>query len=141
MKLKDFALMFGIFLITFYAASSFIYSFRMSIEAPSEITQAWNASFAQINQTMQAMSTSMQAINSGGLNAIVGSFGLALSGIYFIIISTANVMLSVPIQVFSAVNYLASTFSIPTQIVYVLVGIISILIIFEIIKFITGRET
>ncbi|MEM3062680.1 MAG: hypothetical protein QW303_03930 [Nitrososphaerota archaeon] len=140
MELKEFVLMFGIFLISFYACSSFLISFSEEIDVPEEITYAWNASTSQITDISDSINNNINSIRSGGLNAVLGTIGLAFSGIYFIIVSLWSIFIQTPIAIYGGMNYIASSFSIPSEITLIIFSIIGTIILFKLIQFITGRE-
>lgn len=140
MNIKDFALMFGIFILIFYASSSFIQMFNFSYSMPSEISDAWNASMSQTESARSAVSKSVSNIMSGEpLQVMSGIFSLAFNGIFYIIISLWNVFVTIPQSIWGAANYLARSFGIPSVIIDVLISIITVMVILKAIEFITGR--
>ena len=141
MKIYEFVFMFGVFLISFYACATFVTSFNYNQpDAPSEVISAWDASVTQINQSLASIQSSYEKVQSGGIEAVVGTISLALSGIYFLIISLYSTFVSIPSAVFGSIQYLASQFGVPASIITIVVGIISVMVIINVIKFITGRE-
>jgi len=139
MGFKEIILMFGVFLIVFYSASSFILIFNYDVDVPSQIETAWSNSTQQIKNAESMVNENIDAIKAGGINALAGVFGLAFSGLFFVIISLWSTFVSIPTSIFGAINYLANIFSVPTEITTIIITMITVIIILKTIEFITGR--
>lgn len=141
MNIKDLAVVFGIFLIVFYAGNSIMLGIMgTEQEVPSEIYGAWEASQEQITNARSIVTQNYEKIVSGDLiDKISGSFGVAFGGIFYIIVALWSVLISIPSQISSAVSYIAYQFGIPSQIILIITSLIVVVITIRVIEFITGR--
>lgn len=139
MRLPEFFILLAIFLIIFTSASLFLQDFNINLNQPSEITKGWNDAYNQIMQLKSEVDTNYQKIKSGGLQAIAGLFGLAFSGIFYIIVSLWAILISIPSSVIGAINYVGSVLGVPSQILVIITAIITVVAVLKAIEFLTGR--
>lgn len=141
MNIKDFVVIFGIFLIVFYAGNNVMFSVtNISEDVPDEIFIAWNSSQEQITNARNIVSQNYEKIVSGNLlDKISGSFGVAFGGIFYIIVSLWSVLITMPQQITSAVSYVAYQFGVPEQIIIIITSVVIALVTIRVIEFITGR--
>lgn len=140
MNIKELAVAFGVFILIFYSAISFVQMFNYSFALPGEIVSAWEASKNQMENARTEITKSVERIQSHNpLEVMQGVFSLAFNGIFYIIISLYSVFISIPQAVWSGMNYLAQTFGVSSSIIGMIISILTIIIIIKTIEFITGR--
>lgn len=139
MKLPEFVIVFGIFIIIFYSLSSFFMNFGIRTSVPSEIMNAWNASMNQLNQANSVLNSTINQIRRGGLEAVVGVFGLAFSGIYYIIVNLYSVFVTIPSAIKGAIEYLGASLGVPSFVINTIISIIIAITIIKLIEFVSGR--
>lgn len=141
MKLYDFFLIFGIFLICFFSASSFLKAFNINNAAPSEVSSAWADVVEKMNQTTRSIEENRAKIESGNpLEVVSGTFGIAFSGIFYLIFVVFGSLIAIPATFYSAINYIAFVFHIPSEIVVTIIAVIGVYISIKMFEFITGRS-
>lgn len=140
MRLSELALIFAIFIIAFYAAKNFAFSFGVQQQLPNEISVAWNDTFKNIKTAQSVVQSGVEKIKSKNpWEQITGLFNLAFGGIFYIIATLWDVLISLPQSIFGAVNYLGNVFGIPSEIIGIITGIISVVVVMKAIEFISGR--
>jgi len=139
--IKELALIMIVFLVVFYGMSNFSNAlFGTTIEVSPEITAAQQATYQQINAMTQKINEDIQKINSGEITEqIAGTFGLAFTGIFFIIIEAYTIIVSIPASMFEFINYVGATLAIPASIILLITSAITIVVIIAAIMFLTGR--
>jgi hypothetical protein len=144
MRLAEFALIFGIFLLAFYSASAFLSSFNLNKTVEKQeinvIVQAWEASRKQLNSSAENVSEAVANIKKGNiidqaLNTLQAAFGT----VFYILLSLWNVFVSIPQTIFAATGYLLHVFGLDF-IQPIIIAIITVIIIIKMIEFITGRQ-
>lgn len=140
MNVGKIVILFGIFLITMYAGINFVKSFNQESEVPQEILGGWEAGKSQLDSATNIIQSNIAQIKAGGLSAVAGVFGLAFGGIFYIIVSLFTTFISIPQAIFSGINYLGKTLGIPSEIVGIVVAILSVYVTIRAIEFITGRN-
>jgi hypothetical protein len=143
MRLGEFALIFGIFIMAFYSASSFLISFNLNNQVEKQeinvITQAWQASQQQLNSSANTVSAAIAKIQSGNiLEQALGVLQAAFGTVFYVLLSLWNVFVSIPKAIFTATNYLLHVFGLDF-IQPIIVAIITVIVIIKMIEFITGR--
>jgi hypothetical protein len=144
MRIGEFALIFGIFLLAFYASSSFLMSFKLENITQNEelntITQAWNASQVQLNQSAETVSSGIAKMQSGNLvEQLLGTLQAAFGTVFYVLLSLWSVFVSIPQAIFKAINYLLVAFGLDF-VKDIIVAIVSVFVIIKMIEFITGRS-
>lgn len=140
MKIPELLIIFGLIAIIFVSGSSFLYSFNLEQPLPEDISKAFNSTYQQIESAKNTVQQNVNTIQQGGPMAILGAFGLAFSGIYFIIATLFTVLVSIPQAVIGAFSYLGNVLGIASTIVYFFIAVVVGLLILKIIEFITGRQ-
>jgi hypothetical protein len=143
MRLGEFALIFGIFIIAFYSASSFLTSFNLNNQVEKQeinvITQAWQASQQQLNSSANTVSAAIAKIQSGNiLEQALGVLQAAFGTVFYVLLSLWNVFVSIPQAIFTATGYLLHVFGLDF-IQPIIIAIITVIVIIKMIEFITGR--
>lgn len=144
MRIGEFALIFGIFLLAFYASSSFLMSFKLENITQKEelntITQAWNASQVQLNQSAETVSSGIAKMQSGNLvEQLLGTLQTAFGTVFYVLLSLWSVFVSIPQAIFGAINYLLTAFGL-SFVKDIIIAIVSVFVIIKMIEFITGRS-
>jgi hypothetical protein len=139
MRFSEFAILFGIFILIFYASSTFLMSFQVKTDLPPEIQQAWNQSYAQIQQAHSVTQSGAQQ-GTGGTFDVLNVFQKAFGGVFYILLSLYNVFVSTPQAVFGGISYLARSFGIPDIITQTIIAIATVVIVLKVISIIIGRE-
>jgi hypothetical protein len=114
-------------------------SFQVKTDLPPEIQQAWNQSYAQIQQAHYNTTQGAHQGSGGGFD-VLNVFQKAFGGVFYILLSLYDVFVSTPQAVFGGINYLAESFGIPKIITETIIAIISAVIILKVISVIIGRE-
>jgi hypothetical protein len=141
MKVSELVLIFSVFLLVFYGASSFLFGFQIKQDAPPEIVSAWNASREQMNMAKAEVEKGKAKLESPNLaEKLIGAIQYAFGAVFYVILSLFSVFVSIPKQVFEGVNYLASTFGIPNVILDLITGIVITILVIKAIEFVTGRS-
>lgn len=139
MKMPEFSIALAIFLLIFTSASLFLQDFNINVEKPKEVTKAWNEAYEQILAAKKEVDKNYNKITGGGIEAVVGVFGLAFSGIFYIIVSLWAILVSIPSSVVGAFNYVGSVLGVPSQILVIITAIITVVVVLKAIEFLTGR--
>lgn len=139
MRMPEFFIALAIFLLIFTSASLFLQDFNINVEKPKEITKAWNDAYEQILAAKSEVDKNYKKITGGGIEAVVGLFGLAFSGIFYIIVSLWAILISIPSSVIGAINYVGSVLGVPSQILVIITAIITVVVVLKVIEFLTGR--
>jgi hypothetical protein len=143
MRLAEFALIFGIFILAFYSTSSFLTSFNLNNQVEKQeinvITQAWQASQQQLNSSANTVSAAIAKIQSGNiLEQALGVLQAAFGTVFYVLLSLWNVFVSIPQAIFTATGYLLHVFGLDF-IQPIIIAIITVIVIIKMIEFITGR--
>ncbi len=139
MRFSEFAILFGIFVLIFYASATFLMSFQIQTNLPPEIQQSWEKSYAQIKKAQSTAQSGAQQGTGSGFD-ILNVFQKAFGGVFYILLSLYDVFVSTPYEVFGGINYLAKSFGIPSTIIEIITSIITIIIVLRVISIIIGRE-
>jgi hypothetical protein len=141
MKLSELAILFGIFVLIFFSASTFLTSFQIEQELPSDIFSGWNATKNQVEEAREKLNQAItQFQGSNPLQQIANSIAIAFGLVQFLAVTAYSTLITIPSAVFGAINYMANYFGIPSFVVDVLIGILVVVIVIKMIEFVTGRQ-
>ncbi len=142
MGVQEFAIMLGVFLIIMYAGISYLQSFNVKLEVPSEITKAYNESYQQIQEAKKKVDESVSAMPQAkdAITLFLSAFSAAFGMIQYIAVSLWAIFISMPSAIWGGLNYIANSLGIPVPIVVIINALIGIYITLKLIEFITGRK-
>jgi len=141
MKLSELAILFGLFVLIFFSASTILTSFQVDQQIPNDILSGWNATKNQVEEARENLNqTITQFQGSNPLQQITNSIAIAFGLVQFLAVTAYSTLITIPSAVYGAINYMANYFGIPSFIVDVLIGILVIVIVIKMIEFVTGRQ-
>jgi hypothetical protein len=141
MRLSELAILFGIFVLIFFSASTFLTSFQMEQQLPSDIYAGWNVTKNQVEEAREKLEQSITRFQGANpLQQIANSISIAFGLVQFLAVTAYSTLITIPGAVFGAINYMANYFGIPSSIVGVLIGLLVVVIIIKMIEFVTGRQ-
>jgi hypothetical protein len=144
MRIGEFVFIFGVFLLAFYASSSFLMSFKLENITQKEelntITQAWEASREQLNKSSETVSSGIAKMQSGNfVEQLSGTLQAAFGTVFYVLLSLWNVFIEIPQAIFRAINYLLTVFGLDF-VKDIVLAIVSVFVIIKMIEFTTGRS-
>jgi len=142
MRISEFAVLFGVFMLVFFSANSFLHAFNLQQTLPNDIQTAWNESYEQVEKARKTVTEKVEKLSKseGLVDTIVNTLASAFGMIQYIALSLWTVFVSIPSEIFGAFRFLASTFGIDPMVVTILTSIITVILIIKLIEFLTGRH-
>jgi hypothetical protein len=141
MRLSELAILFGIFVLIFFSASTFLTSFQIEQQLPSDIYAGWNVTKSQVEEAREKLNQAItQFQGSNPLQQITSSIAIAFGLVQFLAVTAYSTLITIPTAVFGAINYVASYFGIPSFVIEVLIGILVVVVVIKMIEFVTGRQ-
>jgi len=143
MKMSEFAILFGVFMLVFFSANSFLHAFNIQEELPQDIQKAWNKSYEQVIEARAKIEERINATMNDERNffeKLYYNFSIAFGVIQYLAISVWTVFISIPAEVFGAIEYLAYSLGIDPMIITILTGVLTVLVVIKLIEFLTGRQ-
>jgi hypothetical protein len=141
MRLSELAILFGIFVLIFFSASTFLTSFQIEQQIPSDIYSGWNATKNQVEEAREKLNqTITQFQGSNPLQQIANSISIAFGLVQFLAVTAYSTLITIPTAVWGAINYMANYFGIPDYITSVLIGLLVVVVVIKMIEFVTGRQ-
>jgi len=141
MRLSELAILFGIFVLIFFSASTFLTSFQIEQQIPADIYAGWNATKEQVEEARGKLNqTITQFQGSNPLQQIANSISIAFGLVQFLAVTAYSTLVTIPTAVFGAINYMANYFGIPDYITSVIIGLLVVVVAIKMIEFVTGRQ-
>jgi hypothetical protein len=141
MKMSELAVLFGIFVLIFFSASTFLTSFQVEQQLPSDIFSGWNATKNQVEEAREKLNqTITQFQGSNPLQQIANSISIAFGLVQYLAVVAYSTLVTIPSAVWGAVNYMSNYFGIPDYITSVIIGLLTVFIVIKMIEFLTGRQ-
>jgi hypothetical protein len=141
MKISELAILFGIFVLIFFSASTFLTSFQIEQQLPSDIFSGWNATKSQVEEARENLNrTITQFQSSNPLEKIANSISIAFGLVQFLAVTAYSTLITIPSAAWGAINYMSSYFGIPDYVTSVVIGLITIFVVIKMIEFVTGRQ-
>jgi len=85
MKMSELAVLFGIFVLIFFSASTFLTSFQVEQQLPSDIFSGWNATKNQVEEAREKLNqTITQFQGSNPLQQIANSISIAFGLVQYL---------------------------------------------------------
>jgi hypothetical protein len=141
MKMSELAILFGLFVLIFFSASTFLTSFQVEQQLPSDIFSGWNATKNQVEEAREKLNqTITQFQGSNPLQQIANSISIAFGLVQYLAVVAYSTLVTIPSAVWGAVNYMSNYFGIPDYITSVVIGLLTVFIVIKMIEFLTGRQ-
>jgi len=141
MRLSELAILFGIFVLIFYSASTFLTGFQIQQDLPQDIYSAWNETKAEVETAQKNLQQKISEFSSANpLQQLANSISIAFGLVQFLAITAYSTLVTIPSAVFGAINYMADYFGIPSVIVGVVTGLLVVVTVIKMIEFVTGRQ-
>ena len=141
MRLSELAILFGIFVLIFYSASTFLTGFQIQQDLPQDIYSAWNETKAEVETAQKNLQQKISEFSSANpLQQLANSISIAFGLVQFLVITAYSTLVTIPSAVFGAINYMADYFGIPSVIVGVVTGLLVVVTVIKMIEFVTGRQ-
>ena len=141
MRSSELAFLFGVFVLIFFSASTFLTSFQIEQEIPSDILSGWNATKTQVEEARENLNRAItQFQSSNPLEKIANSISIAFGLVQFLAITAYSTLITIPSAVFGAINFISNYFGIPDYITSVAIGLLTVFVVIKMIEFVTGRQ-
>ena len=141
MRMSELAILFGIFVLIFFSASTFLTSFQLEQQLPSDILSGWNATKNQVEEAREKLNqTITQFQSSNPLEKIANSISIAFGLVQFLAVTAYSTLVTIPSAVWGAINYVSNYFGIPDYVTSTVIGLLTVFIVIKMIEFVTGRQ-
>jgi len=141
MRTSELAILFGIFVLIFFSASTFLTSFQIEQQIPADIYAGWDATKSQVEEARGKLNqTITQFQGSNPLEKITSSISIAFGLVQFLAVTAYSTLVTIPTATFGAINYIANYFGIPDYITSVIIGLLVVVVAIKMIEFVTGRQ-
>ena len=141
MRLSELAVLFGIFVLIFYSASTFLSGFQIQQDLPQDIYSAWNETKTEVETAQKNLQQKISEFSSANpLQQLANSISIAFGLIQFLAVTAYSTLVTIPSAVFGAINYMADYFGIPSVVVGVVTGLLVVVSVIKMIEFVTGRQ-
>jgi hypothetical protein len=143
MKMSELAVLFGIFVLIFFSASTFLTSFQVEQQLPNDIFSGWNATKNQVEEAREKLNQTVSRFspeNSNLAQQIMNSIAIAFGLVQYLAVVAYSTLVTIPNAVWSAINYMSNYFGIPDYITSVVIGLLTVFIVIKMIEFLTGRQ-
>jgi len=139
--MSELAILFGIFVLIFFSASTFLTSFQLEQQLPSDILSGWNATKNQVEEAREKLNqTITQFQSSNPLEKIANSISIAFGLVQFLAVTAYSTLVTIPSAVWGAINYVSNYFGIPDYVTSTVIGLLTVFIVIKMIEFVTGRQ-
>jgi hypothetical protein len=143
MRMSEFAILFGVFMLVFFSANSFLHAFNLQQTLPQDIQKAWNKSYEQVEKARMTVEEKVNSLTKEEKNLIekmYDNFAIAFGLIQYIAMSVYAVFVSIPTEIFGAIRYMASTLGIDPMIITIVTSVLTVIVVIKLIEFLTGRH-